>query len=602
MPDCRWTECGDSCSSNENEMTWRKEEDWQNCAWHDKPGSCFDNHCDTGWQVALTIAYEGEGDDCGFWHSERQRSFCCDPPDNSSPFMPVPLDYLFPDPPSEEEADTDFKLKVDPTYGGASPVEFADDPDNAPFGFVVLTSPEELQVSLDRCDGSHWEVFDCFDAVTEGEHTVRMMCSDLSEGCNCHKTSWAMYAVAKSVTTSANQTLPEHLVRRRLDGPVDTIYDLTFDYNFKRVPRDLGDTQMRIDFSNEPEYWGRVVDKAATAKKRRKRSQADTGGNYRRWLEEEWRDDAHYGGLSREELHKRWFGSDIVDRLKGLINGGIIDQRLSCPNVEAKLDVHAETHVRVDVYYGFTLIATLGSPIDFSNSYLYFRSKGEVTAKFVFDASVTALFDTGDVLLFSADKFGAAFSVPGIVTIGPNFKLFGQLEGSATLGVNFESRVTLAEWDVRQTYPVANGDWDPEASRAPNKDGTQNVLEPEFEYGFSLSGHLSAHVKPTLTFGIDWNEDFISIDSYAVSLVADGHVTFHAELESGSGGTSFCYGIDAGADLYATIDAPSAFDWALPSSAFEIVPSTMCKSTQLETVRPAGHPTAASASAVVTAA
>ncbi|KAL5040878.1 hypothetical protein BDW71DRAFT_212673 [Aspergillus fruticulosus] len=621
MPDCRWTECGDSCSSNENEMTWRyggcggdekkkfccsKEEDWQNCEWHGKPGSCFDNHCDTGWQVALTTAYEGEGDDCGFWHSERQRSFCCDPPDNSSPFMPVPLEYLFPEPPSEEEADTDFTLKVDPTYGGASPVEFADDPENAPFGFVVLTSPDELQVSLDRRDGSHWEVFDCFDAVTEGEHTVRMMCSDLSEDSNCHKIHLGhgapgtilempkgcgpgKYAVAKSLTPSANQTLPDHLVRRGLDEPVDTIYDLTFDYNFKRVPRDLGNTQIRIDFSNEPEYWGRVVDKAATVQKRNKRSLADAGGNYRRWLEEEWRDDAHYGGLSREELHKRWFGSGVIDWLKGLLNGvsggldighsfeedfivQLIDQRLSCPNVEAKLDVHAETHVGLDVHYGFTLIATLGSPIDFSNSYLYFRSKGEVTAKFVVDASVTALFDTGDILLFSADKFGAAFSVPGIVTIGPNFKLFGQLEGSATLGVNFESRVALAEWDVRQTYPVENDDWDPEALEDANKDGTQNVLEPEFEYGFSLSGHLSAHIKPTLTFGIGWNEDFISIDSCAVNLVADGHVTFHAELESGSGGTSFCYGIDAGADLYATVDAPSAFDWALPSSPFEIVP------------------------------
>lgn len=64
------------------------------------------------------------------------------------------------------------------------------------------------------------------------------------------------------------------------------------------------------------------------------------------------------------------------------------------------------------------------------------------------DGVVTAFFDTGDVMLFSADKFGAAFVVPGIVIVGPNFKLFGQLEGSATLGVNFESRVKLADWDI----------------------------------------------------------------------------------------------------------------------------------------------------------
>lgn len=62
------------------------------------------------------------------------------------------------------------------------------------------------------------------------------------------------------------------------------------------------------------------------------------------------------------------------------------------------------------------------------------------------------------MLIFSADTFGAAFTVPGIMTIGPNFKLYGQLEGKATLGVNFESKVKLAEWDIYQTFPVVNKD------------------------------------------------------------------------------------------------------------------------------------------------
>ncbi|EMD68575.1 glycoside hydrolase family 18 protein [Bipolaris sorokiniana ND90Pr] len=621
MPDCGWTDCGGSCPDTHNEMTWaydtcsknkkrklccNKEEGWKNCAWHGKPGNCFDNHCDTGWQVAITTLYEGEGEDCGFWHSDRQRTYCCDPPDGKSPFLPVPLDFLFSNPPPEAEADTEFNLKTDPTYGGSNTVPFAEQPDNAPFGFVVLTSPDTLQVSLDKRDGSHWEVFDCFDSVSEGEHTVRMMCTDRSESSNCDKIYLGhgapgtivempsgcgpgKYAVVKTLELSKDQGLPHHLVKRGMTV-VDPIYDLTFDYQFKRVPRDLGNTQMRIDFSNEPEYWNNIVNKTASSK-RRKRSLEEVGGSHKRWLEEEWRDDAHFGGLSKEELHKRWFGSDIIDWLKGIINGvsggidlshtysddfilKIIDQRLTCPNVAAKLEVKAECHVDVDVNYGFTLVATLGNPgtlIDLSDSFLYFRTKGEVDATFVIDAAVTAMFDTGDIMMFSADKFGAAFAVPGIVTIGPNFKLFGRLEGQATLGVNFESKVKLAEWDIRQTYPVANDEWDPEASKTPEKKGTQNVLEPEFDYGLTLEGHLTAHVKPTITFGIDFNKDFIPIDSCAVNLVADGHVTFHAELKVNSE-SSFCYGVDAGADLYATIDAPSEFSWALPKSPFPIVP------------------------------
>lgn len=57
IPDCRWTKCGGSCNSDEKELTWRdgncffseqvfccnKDQDWENCAWHGKDGSCFDN-------------------------------------------------------------------------------------------------------------------------------------------------------------------------------------------------------------------------------------------------------------------------------------------------------------------------------------------------------------------------------------------------------------------------------------------------------------------------------------------------------------------------------------------------------------------------------
>ena len=52
------------------------------------------------------------------------------------------------------------------------------------------------------------------------------------------------------------------------------------------------------------------MDKAAS--KKRKRSLEDVGGNHKRWLEEEWRHDHHFKGLSHKELHARWFGSDVI--------------------------------------------------------------------------------------------------------------------------------------------------------------------------------------------------------------------------------------------------------------------------------------------------
>ena len=93
------------------------------------------------------------------------------------------MEYLFPNPPPADTADTDFKLSVDADYGAGGASE--NNPNEASFGFFVLASPEELQVSLDKRDGSHWEVFDCFDSVSEEAQKVRMTCTDTSKASNC---------------------------------------------------------------------------------------------------------------------------------------------------------------------------------------------------------------------------------------------------------------------------------------------------------------------------------------------------------------------------------------------------------------------------------
>ncbi|GAP90626.2 putative glycoside hydrolase family 18 protein [Rosellinia necatrix] len=632
LPACRWTDCGESCSSDENKLTWaeescwddeqsfccKKTQDWQNCQWYGKGGSCFDDHCPTGHSVSLSTSYEGEGTDCGI-HFERQRSFCCDPPAGQSPFSPVPLEYLFPNPPTGPGVDSKFDLKLDPTYGGSSPLKFGDDPNDAEFGFVVLASPETIQVSLNARDGSHWEVFDCFDDKSEEAQTVRMMCTDHTETSTCDKIHLGhgaagtivempkgcgpgKYAVVKEMRESRNQGLPKHLVKRGLLQ--SKIFDLTFDYDFSRVPRDLGNTQMRIDYSNEPGYWDKIVNKTAT---KRKRSLDTLDGNHRRWLEDAWREDLadhRRGVLPYDELHKRWFGSDIISWLQGLINGvtdipivsnGYTDDFTvillnevvqGCPigpagtTVSGKLDVRASTHVELHTSFGFTLITTLSNSghVSFKDSYLYFNNRGKVSAKFTADAVATAQFDSGDKTLVSADQFGAAFAVPGIVTIGPNFKLVGQVKGQLTLGAYFEANVNLADWNIRQTYPDQGPDWDPKAPQTPNRDGTQELLTPEWMYGVSASGFVELHVKPTITFGIDFNKNFINTDGASVNLVADGWIRFHADANHGGGSgapssSTFCYGVDAGADLYASIKAPSFNGWTLAKSPLPIASS-----------------------------
>ncbi|KAL2822657.1 hypothetical protein BJX63DRAFT_427214 [Aspergillus granulosus] len=122
--------------------------------------------------------------------------------------------------------------------------------------------------------------------------------------------------------------------------------------------------------------------------------------------------------ISYNKLHKRWFGSDVIDWLRRLIgtveNFGhsytkkfvlkLVDKQLTCPNFKAHLNIHAETTVHAELSYRFTIIAKLNTPINFSQSFLYFRTRRKVEAEFVVGREVTYHYNTNKVLLLAADK------------------------------------------------------------------------------------------------------------------------------------------------------------------------------------------------------
>ncbi|KAF6798138.1 glycosyl hydrolases family 18 protein [Colletotrichum sojae] len=154
---------------------------WKNCEWYGKPGNRFDGHCTDMTYARLTDSYFGGGETCGVQLS-RVRTFCCESAEDPL-FLPVPLENLFEHPPEGNNVDTEFSLETDKDSDSKQ------NPNDSAFRFVVLASPEELQVSLDKRDGSHWDVFSGCDGAIgeEGPHTVRMVCADFSDDSNCHK-------------------------------------------------------------------------------------------------------------------------------------------------------------------------------------------------------------------------------------------------------------------------------------------------------------------------------------------------------------------------------------------------------------------------------
>ncbi len=427
-----------------------------------------------------------------------------------------------------------------------------------------------------------------------------MFCTDISESSNCGKISLghgvpgtilqmppgcgpSKYAVAKSLLPSEDQVLPGHL-QKRYYSHKPVIYDLTFDYDWIKVPRDLGDTQLRIDFSNEVGYWDQIVDKAAS-KKHRKRSLRAVGGNHKRWLEEEYREDVHFGGLSRDELHKRWFGSDVLDWLNGFFNPSItrefshnideiftakiVDERWSCNisgvDVEASILAQALMHVQVSTSFGFTLITKLSLPLDLSQSYLYFTNNGEVTATFTLEALAKVAYNSGDREILQLPFPGATFRIPKLVTIGPNFRLLGSMDASLTLSATIESQVDIAKWNIQQTLPDSTSDWNPKAIDPPDFGNTgsfEGIQQPTFHAGVTAEGQVTAHLKPTFEFGIRFDDTW-NVGAASAAVVADSYVRFMAAAGANTGSTCpFTYGIDIGANLYTIVEAPSSFGWA----------------------------------------
>lgn len=290
--------------------------------------------------------------------------------------------------------------------------------------------------------------------------------------------------------------------------------------------------------------------------------------------------------MSTRELHARWFGKDVVSWLKGLFNHNIkpefthnIDTTFTAilikeqwgpckvkgVDVQANLLAQAQTNVKVATSFGLTLITKLALPLDLSQSYLYFKNKGEVSATFTLDAVGRASFETGDKELLGLQNFlGATFGIPKLLTVGPNFRLFGAVEASVTLASHFESKVDIAKWEIQQTYPDQDAEAGPKALSDPSRDGTgsfNGLSQPTFDYSVTASGQMTAHLKPTFESGIVFDKMW-NVGDAKVDVVADGWVRLMAAAGvSSQGNCPFTYGIDVGADLYANVEAPAAFGW-----------------------------------------
>lgn len=125
--------------------------------------------------------------------------------------------------------------------------------------------------SLRRRDGSHLETFDCPnpDPKDYSIQRLKVVCMVADDDNNCEDIMIGSvrgtvirlpedcgpddYVRVVSFKQIEEFSLPSHLVKRV--PRTHKVYEIRYDYNFRKLRRDGGEVYVRFDSSDHPGYW-----------------------------------------------------------------------------------------------------------------------------------------------------------------------------------------------------------------------------------------------------------------------------------------------------------------------------------------------------------
>ena len=124
------------------------------------------------------VLMDNDLQDTQYFYTER--SLCVDPSALrlTVDTLPVPLKNIFPKPGPNSDKQK-WNVKLDQSMGGADTTpKTSIDADKNAFSSYIVSGPSNELTSLNKRDGSRWELFDCEDAAKENRrHTVRAVCT-----------------------------------------------------------------------------------------------------------------------------------------------------------------------------------------------------------------------------------------------------------------------------------------------------------------------------------------------------------------------------------------------------------------------------------------
>ncbi|KAF5312214.1 hypothetical protein D9619_003681 [Psilocybe cf. subviscida] len=514
---------------------------YANCEWKGTPPLCDDASCGIG---QLTIFNDAVGDGTLACAGGATRQYCCDPPVD----LPAPFGDIFPSGVPDSGNDI-FHVDLDPDVGTlskavktesgtSSTFKESDNENSGAFGELFIDSPKASSVSSLSIQ-SNWVITGC-NAQSDQPQQVAMYCSKANSPACQHvliggaehtivempkSCGLGPYARVASLDVHPNQTVLSGF-HAKAKPASESVFLLSFDYNFAAIPASNGPVYMRADVTDMPGYWDSVV---------------DSPPERRQWLEER--------GLWQNPKEKRWWGafktwlSKIttleVDKSQTRTffwsdTWNIFHQESHCdgpPQFDASLDISLTGTANMNARYGFYLQGTVVPPA-VTASYVHFSSDASASATFTVQGEALVQYNS-DRVTFASFGFPGLY-YPGLLTVGPSLVLEGYIAGQ--LSVQGQLTTSLTYQFPPINYALGNTGTDT-IGPAANPSPPAQLVKYSLGYNVDLSGDVTVHMVPTIQLGISVlngqlidAQAYVSADLYA-GIAINGSVSLASALE-----------------------------------------------------------------------
>ncbi|KAK6969319.1 hypothetical protein R3P38DRAFT_3146303 [Favolaschia claudopus] len=174
----------------------------------------------------------------------------------------------------------------------------------------------------------------------------------------------------------------------------------------------------------------------------------------------------------------------------------LVDQSVDCGPAQAKLRVDVDAKANAQVTLNVAAIGTIVPP-KISSFGAVASMNADVTGTITLNADVLGTIGTGQVTLFEAGIPGLDF--PGILTIGPSFKVAGSVDGTLDVALDADVGINFNVKDAKIAFP-------PKDDNAPDGKAFSigdTPLTLSTTPDVTAKGKITAHLIPSINLGID---------------------------------------------------------------------------------------------------